>query len=92
MYNKCKFYKDTKSDRDTFYVVYELEGILFFKEVSYISALTNASFSIVRFDYNTGDVTFEGRGENNERIENTPKNRLEMASVNSLGIIFTNEF
>lgn len=90
---KCQFYRDRNQEKDTFYVVYQADGINFFKEFGYISCLSSTGFVYVYLEAD-GSVRFNGTGaDRDKRIANCNENRPMMRNLSShFGTIFTNEF
>ena len=88
-YKDAQFYKRTDTDKEDFYVVYGVDGINFFKEVSYSSCLSSTSFCRVTII----DGLVEFHKINGGRIANNDKGREYMKSCSNLLMQkFTNEF
>lgn len=89
--NETVFYKDTEED-EKYYTVYRADGLLFFKEISYISSLSNVGFKRVLISKETKVAHFleftDGKG-NWGLLENTQKNRKLFKETD---VILTNEF
>jgi len=83
--------KQSHRESDLYYATYQIsEGIIVFKEVSYISSLTSNGFSRITIS-ETGEVKMHLLG--NKRIPNTPENRKALSFLSKkLGYIYSNEF
>jgi len=89
--NETIFYKDIEKD-EVYYVIYRVDGLLFFKEISYSSCLSSNGFKRVFINQETKVITFltftDGKGKWG-LLENTEPNRKIFRNTN---IILTNEF